>query len=75
VEKNLFNESLFQQLENFKPLYFDESDKRKKAALKQKIDDLIHQLTNGKEKFDFEIYLFGGAATRSGGLPQNRSRA
>ena len=57
VEKTLFNEKLFQQLEQLKPLYFDESDTSRKAALKKQIDDLIHQLTNGKETFDFEIYF------------------
>lgn len=57
VEKNLFNNELFIQLEKLKPQYFDETDSRKKAALKQKIDDLIHQLTQGKESFDFEIYF------------------
>lgn len=57
VEKNLFNNELFIQLEKLKPQYFDETDAKKKAILKRKIDDLIHQLTNGKEIFDFEIYF------------------
>ena len=57
VEKTLFNENLFQQLEKLKPLYFDESDTTKKLLLRRQIDDLIRQLTNGKETFDFEIYF------------------
>ncbi len=57
VEKNLFNNELFIQLEKLKPQYFDETDAKKKAALKAKIDDLIHHLTTGKEIFDFEIYF------------------
>ena len=57
VEKTLFNEKFFQQLEKLKPLYFDESDSTKKTALRRQIDDLIHELTNGKETFDFEIYF------------------
>lgn len=57
VEKTLFNERLFHQLEKLKPLYFDESDSTKKASLRRQIDDLIHELTNGKEIFDFEIYF------------------
>ena len=57
VEKNLFNNELFIQLEKLKPQYFDETDAKKKAALKGKIDDLIHHLTTGKEIFDFEIYF------------------
>lgn len=57
VEKTLFNENLFQQLEALKPQYFDESDTTKKSTLKRRIDHLIHQLTNGKETFDFDIYF------------------
>ncbi|MEK7248875.1 MAG: N-6 DNA methylase, partial [Bacteroidota bacterium] len=57
VEKTLFNEKLFQQLEKLKTLYFDESDSTKKASLRRQIDDLIHELTNGREAFDFEIYF------------------
>ncbi len=57
VEKNLFNEELFRRLEELKPKYFDESDKKKKSDYKREIDDLIHELTDGKETFDFEIYF------------------
>jgi len=57
VERGLFNDALFQDLEKLKPKYFEETDAKKKASLKQQIDDLIHQLTNGKETFDFEIYF------------------
>jgi type I restriction-modification system DNA methylase subunit len=57
VEKTLFNEKQFQQLENLKPLYFDESVAVKKIALRDEIDKLIHELTNGNETFDFEIYF------------------
>ncbi len=57
VEKNLFNEEYFKQLEALKPKFFDESDRVKKAHFKQQIDKLIHTLTQGKEVFDFEIYF------------------
>jgi len=57
VEKNLFNEEYFKQLEALKPKFFDESDRAKKAQIKQQIDHLIHQLTQGREIFDFEIYF------------------
>lgn len=57
VEKNLFNNELFIQLEKLKPQYFDETAATEKALLKRQIDDIIHQLTNGKETFDFEIYF------------------
>lgn len=57
VEKNLFNADLMEKLETLKSSFFDETDKRKKATLKESIDQLIHHLTNGKETFDFEIYF------------------
>jgi adenine-specific DNA-methyltransferase len=40
-----------------KPLFFDETDHAKKEKLKKEIGELIHELTNGKEIFDFEIYF------------------
>jgi Eco57I restriction-modification methylase len=57
VEKTLFNEKLFGRLEELKPRYFDEADQNKKYQYKQEIDQIIHELTNGKEVFDFEIYF------------------
>ena len=57
VEKNLFNEEQFKQLEALKPKFFDESDRIKKAQFKQQIEALIHDLTQGREVFDFEIYF------------------
>lgn len=57
VEKNLFNQGLFKQLEALKPKFFNESDRKKKAQFKKQIDDLIHDLTNGREVFDYEIYF------------------
>jgi len=57
VEKNLFNQGLFKRLEELKPKFFNESDRKKKAQFKKQIDDLIHDLTNGREVFDFEIYF------------------
>jgi len=57
VQKNLFNVSLFNRLEELKPRYFDESDMTRKDTRRQEIESLIRQLTNGKEMFDFEIYF------------------
>jgi type I restriction-modification system DNA methylase subunit len=57
VEKTLFNEQVFRRLEKLKPLFFDETDHAKKEKLKKEIGGLIHELTNGKEIFDFEIYF------------------
>ena len=57
VEKNLFNNELFKQLEGLKPKFFDETDREQKADTKAKIETIIHELTNGREAFDFEIYF------------------
>src|ERR1035437_2019993 len=57
VEKNLFNAELFKRLEELKPKYFDATDRKQKEKFKHEIDGLIHELTNGKEAFDFEIYF------------------
>jgi hypothetical protein len=57
VEKNLFNNEQFMELETLKPKFFDESNRTKKAEYKRQIEKLIHELTNGRETFDFEIYF------------------
>jgi len=57
VGKDLFNETLFNRLENLKPLYFDETNKDSKEAYRHEIDRLIMKLTEGKSVFDFEIYF------------------
>lgn len=57
IEKNLFNNEQFKRLEALKPQFFNETDRKQKAQLKQQIDHLIHELTNGRETFDFEIYF------------------
>ena len=57
VKKNLFNTGLFKRLEELKPRYFDATDRKQKEKFKHEIDGLIHELTNGKEAFDFEIYF------------------
>ncbi|MBK8751246.1 MAG: Eco57I restriction-modification methylase domain-containing protein [Candidatus Competibacteraceae bacterium] len=66
VEKNLFNDEQFKQLEALKPKFFDESDRTKKAHFKQQIEALIHDLTKGREVFDFEIYFSEVFHTKSG---------
>ncbi len=57
VEKDLFNNELFTDLERLKPLYFDETNPTKKQEYKKQIDDLISQITNGHQEFDFEVYF------------------
>lgn len=57
VEKNLFNNHLFAELEALKPLYFNATNITQKQNTKQKIDGLIDQITDGRAQFDFEIYF------------------
>jgi len=57
VEKNLFNQKLFAELEELKPLYFNETNARKKQGYKNQIDKLIAQITNGHKDFDFKVYF------------------
>ena len=57
VEKNIFNQEYFKRLEELKPKYFDEANSDRKHDYKREIDGLIHQLTNGKATFDYEIYF------------------
>lgn len=57
VEKDLFNDQLFNTLEKLKPLYFNETNPTKKQGYKQQIDNLISQITIGHTEFDFEVYF------------------
>ncbi|MEA3420681.1 MAG: DNA methyltransferase, partial [Acidobacteriota bacterium] len=57
VERNMFNNELFQKLEVLKPPYFDETNAKKKQEFRKQIDQLIMNLTNNKETFDFEVYF------------------
>jgi len=57
VEKNLFNHQLFNDLENLKPLYFNETNPTKKQEYKKQIDELIRRITSGHKEFDFEVYF------------------
>jgi hypothetical protein len=57
VERNMFNNELFQKLEELKPLYFDETNAKKKLEYKEQINQLIRQITNNNADFDFEVYF------------------
>jgi type I restriction-modification system DNA methylase subunit len=67
VEKTLFNEKLFRRLEELKPKYFEEAQSDRKVTYKSEIDRLIHNLTKGKELFDFHIY-FSEVFHKNGGF-------
>lgn len=57
VEKNLFNNEQFKRLESLKPEFFNETAHNAKAALKRQIEAVIHELTNDREVFDYEVYF------------------
>ncbi len=57
VEKDLFNQELFNQIEKLKPLYFNETNAGEKQKYKNQIDELISQITKGHKEFDFEVYF------------------
>ncbi len=57
VEKDLFNQQLFNDLEKLKPLFFGETSPTKKQEYKKQIDDLISRITNGHTEFNFEVYF------------------
>lgn len=57
VERNLLNDHLFKELESLKQRFFDEINPRQKKDEKIRIEQLIRQLTNNDEHFDYEIYF------------------
>ena len=57
VEKNIFNHEALEKIENLKPQFFNETNPLKKQQLKDQIDQLIFQVTDGHKEFDFEIYF------------------
>ena len=57
VERNMFNNELFRELEDLKPLYFNETNAKKKQSYRDQIDRLIGQITNKNRDFDFEVYF------------------
>jgi len=57
VERNVLNYHLFAELESLKQRFFDEINPRQKKDEKSRIVELIRQLTNNDEHFDFEIYF------------------
>ncbi|MEO0288561.1 MAG: Eco57I restriction-modification methylase domain-containing protein [candidate division WOR-3 bacterium] len=57
VEVDLFNQNAFNKLEQLKPQYFNETNPLKKQQLKNEIDKLIYEITNGHKEFDFKVYF------------------
>jgi len=57
VQRNLENWQDFSELERLKPLFFNETNARKKQEYKQQIDRIIAKVTKGHTEFDFNIYF------------------
>ncbi|OGN00102.1 MAG: hypothetical protein A2817_02225 [Candidatus Yanofskybacteria bacterium RIFCSPHIGHO2_01_FULL_39_8b] len=57
VELNLFNQQQFAELEELKPLYFDETNLKKKHGYKKRIDALIKDISNNNQNFDYKVYF------------------
>jgi Alw26I/Eco31I/Esp3I family type II restriction m6 adenine DNA methyltransferase len=57
VRKDVLNWPLFEELEELKQLYFNETNAKKKLEFRAHIDQLIERITNNKVIFDFEVYF------------------
>lgn len=57
VEKDVFNYTLYNELEALKTAYFDQTDPVKKLEQRAEIDSLIAQLTGDYSQFDMQIYF------------------
>lgn len=57
VQKDLFNYTFYPELEKKKIQYFDTTSPKNKKVIRHEIENLINQLTEGKQLFDFELYF------------------
>ncbi|MEJ5352079.1 MAG: TaqI-like C-terminal specificity domain-containing protein [Melioribacteraceae bacterium] len=57
VEKDLFNNEAFYNLELLKHHYFKETNPLQKQKIKKQIDNLILKISKGHTQFDFEVYF------------------
>ena len=57
ITKDLFNYTLYPELEKKKLQYFGTTSQKNKGVLRQEIGNLIDQLTSGRQDFDFEVYF------------------
>jgi hypothetical protein len=57
VERNLLNAHLFKELEALKQKYFNETSSKRKTEERNNIDEIIRQITNNDEHFDFKVYF------------------
>lgn len=57
VQKDLFNLQLFQELEQLKDAFFNETKPEKKQLQRTEIETIITKLTGDHSRFDMEIYF------------------
>lgn len=57
VQKNVFNYDLFNGLQEAKSRFFEETDHDSKQTIKHEIEQIIAQLTNNSDLFDYDIYF------------------
>jgi hypothetical protein len=57
IDIDLFNQGLLDEIETKKREFFDTTDHDRKIELGSRIDALIHEITKGKEVFDFKVYF------------------
>lgn len=57
IEKDVFNYTLFNELEALKTAFFNETDPQIKSVQRTQIDALITQLTGDNSCFDMKIYF------------------
>lgn len=67
VKKDIMNWPLFDELEKLKPLFFAETNVRKKKEYKEQIDLMIQKITNNDKNFNFEVY-FSEVLRKKGGF-------
>lgn len=53
----MFHHQALLKLEDLKGRFFEETNPKKKAALKEEIDNLISEITHNDKHFDFKVYF------------------
>ncbi|OGY64616.1 MAG: hypothetical protein A3B92_00590 [Candidatus Harrisonbacteria bacterium RIFCSPHIGHO2_02_FULL_42_16] len=55
--RDMFYDHSMSELEKLKQLHLSEANSNQKKKYKEKIDELISQITHGHREFDFEVYF------------------
>ncbi len=57
IQVDLFNQQLFSALEAKKQAFFSATHPEEKQRLHEQIEDLIAEITDGRKRFDFQVYF------------------